>query len=50
MEDLTKEEKNFLVQTLSQISFKAGQSTLIIMAESIINKLSDKSDCTNRSV
>jgi hypothetical protein len=38
----TKEEIVFLVQTLTQVSFKPGQSNALILAETIINKCTEK--------
>jgi len=38
MPELTKEEVTFIVQVLSQLSWKTGQSSSNIMAERIIRK------------
>jgi len=37
--NLTQEEMAFIFQTISQVQFKTGQSNMLLLAESIVNKL-----------
>jgi len=42
MPEFTKDELNFIVQVLTQVSWKAGQSQSVLMSEGIINKCNIK--------
>ena len=41
MPEFTKDELNFIVQVLTQVPWKAGQSQSVILSETIIKKCNE---------